>query len=292
MFDLGAATLEKIVDLDRFPLPLNFLMPKADAEALVRYRDLLEPHHVDFARGEVLLGIHSLLLKLGRLNILIDTCVGEHKPRPRRADWHERTDTGYLARLAAAGLAPEDIDIVLCTHLHADHVGWNTRLENGRWVPTFPNARYLVGMPELAHWQAEEARDPGRHNHGCYADSVLPVVEAGLVETVEDGFELARGASVVGLPGHSPGQVGLCLDCGARGQAFFCGDVIQTPVQVIYPEWSSQFCSDPAEATATRNDLFGRAHETGALVVPAHLRGVAAMRIGMARGRFLPEFVE
>ena len=291
MFDLGNATLEKIVDIDPFRLPLNFLMPAADIEVLRPHRALLEPHHVDFDSGEVLLGLHSLLLRVGGLTILIDACVGEHKPRPRRADWHDRAGSGYLERLAAAGVRPEDVDIVLCTHLHADHVGWNTRLENGRWVPTFPRARYLIGGTELAHWQAEEARDPGRHNHGAYTDSVLPVVEAGLVETVDDGFEVGRGARLIGLPGHSPGQIGLCLDCAGGRQAFFCGDVVQSPVQVLRPDWSSQFCSDKDMATRTRVDLFEHAAAADSWVIPAHLRHARAMRILRDVAGHKPEFV-
>jgi glyoxylase-like metal-dependent hydrolase (beta-lactamase superfamily II) len=291
MFHLGGATLEKIIDLDPFRLPVGFLMPAADIEALRPHRTLLEPHHVDFSTGEVLLGLHSLLLRVGGLTVLIDTCVGEHKPRPRRADWHERTGSDYLQKLQRAGVSPDDVDIVLCTHLHADHVGWNTRLESGRWVPTFPNARYLIGRTDLAHWQAEEQRDPGRHNHGSYADSVLPVVEAGLVEKVDEGFDVGRGARLVGLPGHSPGQIGLCLDCGGGSQAFFCGDVVQTPVQVIHPDWSSQFCFNRELATQTRVELFERALERDSLVIPAHLRGAHAMRIARAGPSYLPEFI-
>lgn len=291
MFDLGTAKLHRIIDLDPFRLAMNFLMPAADIEEMRPYRALLEPDHLDFSTGEVLLGLHSLVLRVGGLNVLIDTCVGEHKPRPRRTDWHQREASGYLERLAAAGLSPDDIDIVLCTHLHADHVGWNTRLENGRWVPTFPKARYLIGKAELAHWQAEELLNPGGHNHGAYADSVLPVVEAGMVETVEDGFELSDGARLIGLPGHSPGQVGLCLDCAGGRQAFFCGDVVQTPVQVLRPEWSSQFCSDKLLAEQTRVKLFDQAAETGSLVIPAHLRNAWAMRMKREGTRFRPEFV-
>jgi glyoxylase-like metal-dependent hydrolase (beta-lactamase superfamily II) len=291
MFNLRGATLEKIIDLDPFRLPIGFLMPAADIEALRPHRALLEPHHVDFTSGEVLLGLHSLLLRAGGMTILIDACVGEHKPRPRRADWHERTGSGYLQRLERAGVSPGEVDIVLCTHLHADHVGWNTRLENGRWVPTFPNARYLIGRAELAHWQAEEERDSGRHNHGSYADSVLPVIEAGLVETVDDGFDVGRGARLIGLPGHSPGQIGLCLDCGGSSQAIFCGDVVQTPVQVICPDWSSQFCSDKKLAERTRVELFERAIETDSLVIPAHLRGALAMRVARDDVGYLPEFI-
>lgn len=291
MLDLGKATLDKIVDLDPFRLPLAFLMPDADIAAIQSHRALLEPDHVDFLAGDVLLGLHSLLLRIGRLTVLIDTCVGEHKQRPLRADWHERQATGYVERLARAGVRPEDVDIVLCTHLHADHVGWNTRLENGRWVPTFPKARYLIGGTELAYWRNEEERDPGRRNHGAYRDSVLPVVEAGLVETVEDGFELARGAEIVGLPGHSPGQIGLCLHCSGERRAFFCGDVVQTPVQVLRPDWSSQFCADRTRATRTRIELFELAAETGSFVIPAHLRGAAAMTISRTGNDYFPKFI-
>lgn len=291
MLDLGSASVEKIVDLDPFRLPLDLLMPDVDPAWLAQHRSLLSPYHVDFERGEVLLGLHSLLLWIGSLTVLIDTCVGEHKERPRRADWHQRGGSGYLERLAAAGVQPEDVDIVLCTHLHADHVGWNTRLSDGRWVPTFPNARYLIGSRELDHWQAEEQRAPGQHNHGCYADSVLPVIEAGLIERVDDGFEMGAGAELIGLPGHTPGQIGLCLDCRGGRQAFFCGDVIQTPVQVLRPDWSSRFCADPALATRTRVELFERAAENDALIIPAHLRGAMAMRMSRSGPGFMPDFV-
>lgn len=291
MLDLGTARLDKIIDLDPFVLALDFLMPDARAELLTEHRPLLEPDHVDYAAGTVLLGLHSLLLRTAGLTILIDTCVGEHKPRPRRADWHERSETGYLNRLKAAGISPADVDIVLCTHLHADHVGWNTRLDNGRWVPTFPNARYLIGRRELEHWQSEERLRPGEHNHGAFADSIQPVIEAGLVEPVEDGFELAGGARLIGLPGHSPGQVGLCLECAGQRRAFFCGDVIQTPVQVIRPDWSSRFCIDPERATKTRIDLFDTAEADGAYVIPAHLRNASAMMIERRGQGFMPRFV-
>ena len=142
--------MHRIVDLDPFALPLGFLFPDADMAMIRHAESVLAPDHVDYDRGLILLGIQSLLLRTPTLTILIDTCVGEHKPRPHRAEWHERSDSRFLQRLAGAGVAPEQVNIVLCTHLHADHVGWNTRLSNGRWVPTFPKARYLIGRTELA----------------------------------------------------------------------------------------------------------------------------------------------
>jgi glyoxylase-like metal-dependent hydrolase (beta-lactamase superfamily II) len=291
MLKLGTATLQRIVDFDPFVLPLGFIFPGATVEAIRHAEPVLAPHHVDFAGGNILLGLHSLLLRSGGLNILIDTCVGENKERPRRAEWHRRSSTGYLDRLRHAGVSPAEIDVVLCTHLHADHVGWHTRLDNGRWIPTFPNARYLIGRTEMAHWQAAEAQEPGRHNHGAYADSVLPVLEAGLVELVDDGFDLAPGMRLEMLPGHSPGQMGLCLDCGGAGKALFCGDAVHSPVQVFQPEWASAFCSDREQAISTRLGLFERSSEENTLLILAHLRGAWGMGVERKGSGYSPTFV-
>src|SRR5690349_21673030 len=137
----GTASVHRVIDLDPFTIPLGFIFPGATIEALAPYKDLLAPIHVDFDNGAALIAIQSHLIRFGGKTILLDACVGEHKARPLRPDWNQRTATSYLANLAAAGVTPDDIDIVMCTHLHADHVGWNTRLESGRWVPTFPKAR-------------------------------------------------------------------------------------------------------------------------------------------------------
>ena len=290
MMNFGTATIETISDLDPFALPIDLLFPDRAVESLEPHRPALAPHHVDFDNGQILLGVHSHLLRIGGRTILIDTCIGEHKPRPRRPDWHQRASTRYLERLARAGLRPEDIDIVMCTHLHTDHVGWNTQLVDGRWVPTFPNARYLIGRTEFAHWQAEEEASPGLHNHGCFSDSVMPIIEAGLAEFVDDGFEIATSLSLMALPGHTPGQLGLCLCHGPR-KAFFCADAVHSPVQVFYPDWASRFCSDPAMAIATRRNLFDRVAGTGDLLIPAHLRHFSAMRIEASNAGYVPGLV-
>ena len=175
---------------------------------------------------------------------------------------------------------------MLCTHLHVDHVGWNTRLENGRWVPTFPNARYIVSGKELAHTQSEIARDP-QVNHGSYTDSVLPIVEAGLIETVTAGDSIATGTELMALPGHTPGQTGLRVATGEGSSMVICGDAIHTPVQVLRPEWSSAFCCDGGEAAITRTRLLEESCEAGTLLVPAHLRG-AGMRARRLHKGFLP----
>ena len=181
-------------------------------------------------RGElVALSIHSIVLRVAGRVILIDTCVGEHKPRPRQPHWHERGNTDYLAHLDALGIVPENVDMVFCTHLHADHVGWNTRLENGRWVPTFPNARYLVGRTELAHWETMLKTEPAAMvNHNSYADSVLPVIEAGQVDLIDGEHDILDGLSVRPLPGHTPGQIGLSVRRQDQG-CLIVGDAIHHP---------------------------------------------------------------
>lgn len=279
--------LHRLDDLDRFALPIDFLLPDARLEMLEPARSVLDPWHVDFTTGEILLGVHSVLLRTGGKNILIDTCVGECKERPGRIEWHQRTASGYLRALAAHGLTAGDIDAVMCTHLHADHVGWNTCLLDGRWVPTFPNARYVMGSEELRHWQAQEGVSPGAANHGAYADSVLPVIEHGLVDAVTDGAELAGGLTVLPLPGHSPGHIGFEL-AQATTRMVFCGDAIHSPVQIYHPDWCSRFCYDADQARATRRALLERATSEDLLLIPAHLRGSLALRVVYKNDSFHP----
>lgn len=279
------ATIQRVVDLDPFALRLDFLFPGATLEAIAGNRQMFDGAHVDWAGGAVLLAVQSHLVRAGGKTILIDACVGEHKQRPARPDWHNRAATRYLANLKACGCTPDDVDIVMCTHLHADHVGWNTRLENGQWVPTFPNARYLMSLREVEQRASEAAARP-EANHGSYQDSVLPVLERGAAGFVDGGDEIVEGGTILALPGHAPGQIGLELREGPA-TSVFCGDAIHSPVQVVRPEWSSAFCHDKAQAVATRQSLLERAAGENLRLIPAHLRG-GAMRVREAGGGFTP----
>ncbi len=190
--------------------------------------------------------------------------------------------------MAAAGCTPDDVDIVMCTHLHADHVGWNTRLESGRWVPTFPKARYLISPIELKH-RANEAAARPEANHGSYQDSVLPIIDHGLATMAQAGNEIADGASILALPGHAPGQIGLEVAASKDEHVVFCGDAIHNPVQVFQPEWSSAFCHDPKQAIATRRALIERAAAQELRLIPAHLRA-GSMHIREKSGALVPVF--
>jgi len=151
-------------------------------------------------------------------------------------------------------------------------------------------ARYVIGRAELAAWQAREWLQPGSSNHGAYVDSVLPVEQAGLVETVDEGFDHARGLSILSLPGHSPGQIGLDLDCGEGRHVLFCGDAIHSPAQVFAPEWSSAFCSNPAQAVASRVGLFDRSAGDGSMIAPSQIRNALGFHVERRAGAYRPEF--
>jgi glyoxylase-like metal-dependent hydrolase (beta-lactamase superfamily II) len=284
----GNATVSRVIDLDPFALPLSFLFPDATMEALAPACAALAGTYVDWAHATVLLAVQSHLIRFAGKTILIDACVGEHKSRPARPEWHQRKATDYLPRLAACGCTPEDVDIVMCTHLHADHVGWNTRLDSGQWVPTFANARYLMSQTEIDYRAGEAAARP-EADHGSFKDSVLPVIERGMVKTVQAGDDIVDSGRVVALPGHAPGQIGLEIEAGNGEHLLFCGDAIHSPLQVFQPDWSSAFCHDRSLAIATRRKLLERAATEGLRLVPNHLRG-PSMKVREISGRFVPAF--
>jgi glyoxylase-like metal-dependent hydrolase (beta-lactamase superfamily II) len=210
--------------------------------------------------------------------VLIDTCVGNHKPRPFFIHM-DGLNTNYLARLSALGLRPEDVDYVLCTHLHVDHVGWNTRLLDGRWVPTFPNAKYVVARPEYeaARAAAEDPRTPEAVRN-CFADSIFPVVEAGQVEFVDGAHELLDCLTLRPAPGHSPGHIRI--EARSRGEVgVFAGDMLHSPIQVPLWRWSSMVCWDRALAAEARRELLAFCVSENAVLLPGHFKAPFGGRI-------------
>jgi hypothetical protein len=179
-FTIGEVVVDVVVDDDNFELPLSQFLPGLDLPALSDHRGLLEPDFVDLARNTLKCAVQTFVVRVAGRTILVDTCIGERKDRPEIPAWNQRSGSGYLDRLQRAGVDPASVDTVFCTHLHIDHVGWNTQRTDDRWAPTFPNARYLVGRTELADWlaQSDAATAPAMHVRGLQ-DSVLPIMEAG-----------------------------------------------------------------------------------------------------------------
>lgn len=265
---LGGTAIDRVVDMERLSYPHSLLLPTADPDALRRLADEMGPRLIDPETLAISLSFHSYLIRTPRLTILVDTCCGNNKERPQRIDWHQR-EGPFLNNLRARGVEPEDIDIVMCTHLHADHVGWNTKLVNGKWVPTFPNAQYLFAEREYKFWLARQASSSDRIMHGSHDDSVLPVIESGQALLVAADYEVESGVVLEPAFGHTPGTVLLNVE-GQSGRAVVCGDVMHHPAQVVYPDWSSGFCSDPVQSARSRRDLLARLAGTGTLVLPAH----------------------
>jgi len=254
------------------PTRPTWLFPAATLEALEPHRAWLAPHFID-AEGRLRQSVHTFVIRSPDLTVLVDTCIGNDKDRGGRRPFH-MLRTAFLEDLRAAGVAPETVDVVICTHLHVDHVGWNTRLADDRWVPTFPRARYLFARREWEHWTSEE--DDGTKR--ILADSVAPVLDAGLADLVAMDHRVADGIRLEPTPGHTPGHASVRLE-GGDGAAVITGDLMHHPVQVAEPEWGSHFDTDLGEARKTRRAFCERYAETDALVLGTHFHHPTAGRI-------------
>ncbi len=254
-----------IVHSEKYPF-----MPEARPEAL-KAIPWLHPHYVT-AEGHLRLSIHALLVDAPGLRLVVDTCVGND--RPRRMMGGRSLSTGFLQGLTDAGWSREGVDAVVCTHLHVDHVGWNTMLEDGCWVPTFPNARYLIGRAEFEHWSVA-----GDEEHQTImSDSVKPIFAAGLAELVEMDHRLSDEIRLRPTPGHTPGHVSVVI--GSRGDtAVISGDSIHHPCQMAHPEWTVPFDSDPVGAAATRAALLEEIADQPILFIGTHFAAPTAGRV-------------
>ncbi|WP_121745211.1 MBL fold metallo-hydrolase [Streptomyces sp. E2N166] len=271
---VGGVTVHRI---DEVALPSTtgpWLLPDATPD-VVAAQDWLHPH---FAGQDGILHIdsHSFAFVVNGLRVLVDTGVGNGKERANPA-WHNlRTD--FLERLTAAGFPPDSVDLVILTHLHADHVGWNTRQVNGEWIPTFPNARYLTSSAEREFWATydmDEAREQ------MFRDSVIPVEQAGLLSTVDvphEGAEIAPGLRLIPTPGHTPGHVAVELT--SQGEtALISGDCVHHPVQLAHPAIGACVDIDPRQSEATRRKLLGSLVGTDTLLLGTHFAPPTAGRV-------------
>lgn len=277
---IGQFQVDRVVEYQGPFAPLEFIVPEVDMARVEAHSDWIRPRYLS-DEGKLVMSFHSYVLQTPHHRILIDSCVGNDKQRPARPTWHQQQGP-YLQSLATLGLKPEDIDFVCCTHLHADHVGWNTRLQDGRWVPTFPKARYVFARSEYAHWEQAHrhalSRGEPAINHGSFADSVLPVVDAGQAELVGDDFEFESGVYLGAARGHTPGT--CCLHAQSQGaKGLFSGDVLHTPIQLLDLSWNSRFCEDPALAAQTRRSLVESVADTSTLLLAGHFPHATAGRV-------------
>jgi glyoxylase-like metal-dependent hydrolase (beta-lactamase superfamily II) len=257
---LGEVTISRVIEIDRSSFPTASMLPDSTAARVAAHHHWLKPHFFDERTGDVASRIQTYVVRTPRHTILIG------KTRTGAPAWHNRSGS-YLEDLAAVGVTPEQVDFVLCTHLHVDHVGWNTRWRDGRWIPTFPNARYVIAGAEYEFWKHES--DAGQEESGCIADSVVPVVDAGRALLVASDFRVDEHLRFEPWVGHTPGHVCVRLTTSA-GSAVFSGDLMHRTVQVAEPQWSSRFCYDPAQARETRGAFIERHADSGTMILAGH----------------------
>ena len=274
---LGRMRIHKVHEMDS-PVPLLSQLPGTtgeDMQRLLTWYDQPDEVNPDPEASFMTFSVHSWVIEIDGKRILIDTCCGNHKDRAL-PEVHQ-LDTDYLGNLRRAGFEPGDIDMVMCTHLHFDHVGWNTRLDNGKWVPTFPNARYVFGRRDFEYFKTDPTGEE-LHN-AAFVDSIVPVMEAGQGDIVDENAvahrEIGDGVWLEPAFGHSPG----CCTVNAQADGppgIFWGDVIHHPVQLIRHDLPFAFDTDGAQACQVRKATMERLADTDTMCFPAHFRRTSA----------------
>ena len=268
-WQIGAVRMVRVVELDG-PVPPDFFFDGVTPESVMRHA-WMRPH---FATddGRLLGSVQAFCIESAGKRIVVDTCVGNDKVRTNPV-WNHM-QTRFLADLEKVGFARETVDVVVCTHLHVDHVGWNTMQADGRWVPTFPNARYLMGRREFEFW----SESPEPEDGDVFGDSVKPVADAGLVDLVESDHRITEHLALEPTPGHTPGHVSLRIRSGGA-EAVITGDLMHHPIQCSEPDWAVRFDVDPDAARATRRAFLEKHAASGVLVFGTHFSTPTAGRV-------------
>lgn len=293
---LGGVEISRVVEWHAPISPSTAVFPAAGPRMWKENESWLTPDFWQPRNDELLVNVQTWVLRSEGRTVVVDTGLGNDKNRPHMPGWsHLRTD--YLDRLAAVGVRPEDVDVVVNTHLHSDHVGWNTRLVDGEWVPTFPRATYLIAKADFDYWNPAEDR-PRRGMFGdvsvfavggdMFEDSILPVHRAGQMVLWEDGYRIDSGLSLEPAAGHTPGSAVLRLTSGTD-RALFIGDLVHSPLQIAEPDCDTCLSEDQREATRSRRRILEEAADTRALVFPGHLAGHGAAEVRREGGKFAVE---
>ena len=264
---IGDVSITKVVELEAAG-GLRFVLPDATREAVAGMR-WMQPHFMN-ETGTIVASVHALVIETPSRRIVVDTCLGNDKHTPVPL-WNDRHGP-FLDDLTAAGFPPESIDTVLCTHLHIDHVGWNTKLVNGAWVPTFEHARYLMVEPEFRYWR--DQREDAAHATS-FAESVKPVFDAGLVDLVSGDFKVCDEVRFEPTVGHTPAHASIRIR--SKGEdALITGDFLHHPCQLARPDWVAVVDYDKAQSTRTRHEVFSALAGTPTLMIGTHFAGPTA----------------
>ncbi|MET8770606.1 MBL fold metallo-hydrolase [Streptomyces sp. NPDC004658] len=283
---IGDVEVLRIVEWQGPYVPAADLVPGCGPKVWEEHAAQLVPDHREAAGGRAVVALQTWVLRSGGRTVLVDTGVGNGRERPGNPLFHRRQGD-FLGRLERAGVRPGDVDVVINTHLHADHVGWNTLDAGGEWVPAFPGARYLLPAADDHHFGPAGGYAGGARpvDRLVYEDSVAPVHRAGQAVVWEDTYRVDEHLVLEAAPGHTPGSAVLRVE--SRGErAVFVGDLLHSPVQILRPECSSCFCLDPGQAARTRQRVLQRAADERALVVPAHFGGAGAVQVREAAHGF------
>ena len=259
---VGKVKITKVVELETVG-STRFILPLATPEEIQKLPWLV-PQFAN-EEGRLKMSIHSLVVETPSRRIVVDTGLGNDKQGRNVPTWNGRNGP-FLDTMSAAGFPPDSIDTVLCTHLHVDHVGWNTRLVDGKWVPTFPNARYIFGKTEYEHWR-DHSDAPDKA--ALFNDSVKPIVDAGKAELIASDAKLTDEITMISTPGHSPGHMSILIRSDGE-EGLLTGDVAHHPCQMAHLDWSSTADSDPKQSAVARRELFSRFADRPVLVIGGH----------------------
>ena len=276
---VGDVTIKRIVEME---MPVKYhpkysLLPQATPEEL-RKMPWLYPHFVS-EDDQLLMSIHALLVEAPDMRLVVDTCVGNDKPRGITRNLP--LSTPFLEHLAAAGWTRESVNAVVCTHLHVDHVGWNTMKDGDKWVPTFPNARYLIGKVEYEHW----AKEGDEEQQKILDDSIRPIFDLGLADKVELNHRISPQIRLIPTTGHTPGHVSVLIE--SKGEsAVITGDMVHHPSQFTHPDWDDRFDSNAKEAATTRRAFVKDFGDKPVLVIGTHFAAPTAGHIRREGDRY------